>query len=59
MSEIAISQQLGDDYLNPLLSSRIARSTFSLPKVCPYRSSHENKPQTQEFASAVCADDAG
>ena len=42
-----------------LLSSRISRSTFSLPKVCPYRSGHEKKPEAQEFANAPCSDEAG
>ena len=41
-----------------VLADRIWRSTLSLPKVRPYRSGHENNPETQESTSGVGPDDA-
>jgi hypothetical protein len=52
------NRRLHSERVAALLPSRISGSTFSLPKVCPYRSGHEKEAEAQDFANAVCSDQA-
>src|SRR6185369_1942550 len=53
------TRRLHSERIAPLSHSRFSGFTFSLPKVCPYRSGHEKEAEAQDFANAVCSDQAG